>query len=247
MKWDPRSLADLIVLLERSNALAVDPELGAETARVGLWRTSHRPNEVFHTYGLAGREVRKYSLEDGRITEKPTQQQNNGAAAVPTTEIPQGLLRKYILYSRERCRPKLYQIDQDKIARLFADMRRESLATGAYPITVRYKRLHIDTKSDLLTHSSRSVTSNPSSVFRKLSPRCVSRNTVTHPTSTAPLPSPSTASSAARRFLARRLWLAHSPSTLSTGPARSRTVEPMLLAPMACPLRRRVLWCETIG
>lgn len=52
-------------------------------------------------------------------------------------EIPQELLRKYILYARERCRPKLYQIDQDKIARLFADMRRESLATGAYPITVR--------------------------------------------------------------------------------------------------------------
>lgn len=53
-------------------------------------------------------------------------------------EIPQELLRKYILYARERCHPKLYQIDQDKIARLFADMRRESLATGAYPITVRF-------------------------------------------------------------------------------------------------------------
>ncbi|KAL4954328.1 MCM2/3/5 family-domain-containing protein [Aspergillus filifer] len=53
-------------------------------------------------------------------------------------EIPQELLRKYILYAREHCQPKLYQIDQDKIARLFADMRRESLATGAYPITVRH-------------------------------------------------------------------------------------------------------------
>lgn len=52
------------------------------------------------------------------------------------SEIPQALLRKYILYARERCSPKLYQIDQDKVARLFADMRRESLATGAYPITV---------------------------------------------------------------------------------------------------------------
>jgi DNA replication licensing factor MCM2 len=50
--------------------------------------------------------------------------------------IPQELLRKYILYSRQHCRPKLYQIDQDKVARLFADMRRESMATGAYPITV---------------------------------------------------------------------------------------------------------------
>jgi hypothetical protein len=78
MKWDPRSLADLMVLLERSNALAEDAELGAETARVGLWRTSHRPNDVFHAYGLAGREVRKYSLEDGRITEKSAQQQTDG-------------------------------------------------------------------------------------------------------------------------------------------------------------------------
>jgi len=51
-------------------------------------------------------------------------------------EINQELLRKYILYARERCSPKLYQIDEDKVSKLFADMRRESLATGAYPITV---------------------------------------------------------------------------------------------------------------
>ena len=63
--------------------------------------------------------------------------QSNGTSAKPTSPIPQELLRKYILYAREHCRPKLYQIDQDKVARLFADMRRESLATGAYPITVR--------------------------------------------------------------------------------------------------------------
>ena len=56
-------------------------------------------------------------------------------------EIPQELLRKYILYAREKCRPKLYQIDQDKVARLFADMRRESLATGAYPITVSLSKM----------------------------------------------------------------------------------------------------------
>ncbi|KAF5507220.1 DNA replication licensing factor mcm2 [Colletotrichum aenigma] len=53
-------------------------------------------------------------------------------------EIPQELLRKYILYARERVSPKLYHMDEDKVARLFADMRRESLATGAYPITVRH-------------------------------------------------------------------------------------------------------------
>ena len=52
--------------------------------------------------------------------------------------IPQDLLRKYILYAREKVVPKLYQIDQDKVSRLYADMRRESLATGAYPITVSH-------------------------------------------------------------------------------------------------------------
>src|SRR6201999_3391085 len=60
------------------------------------------------------------------------------AAPMQEGEIPQELLRKYILYAREKCRPKLYQMDQDKVARLFADMRRESLATGAYPIPVSF-------------------------------------------------------------------------------------------------------------
>ncbi|KAI2399893.1 MCM DNA helicase complex subunit [Ophidiomyces ophidiicola] len=52
--------------------------------------------------------------------------------------VPQDLLRKYIVYARRECRPKLYQIDQGKVADVFADMRKESLATGAYPITVRH-------------------------------------------------------------------------------------------------------------
>lgn len=64
-------------------------------------------------------------------------------------EIPQELLRKYILYARERCHPKLYQIDQDKVARLFADMRRESLATGAYPITVSRPRPFLNDQTHL--------------------------------------------------------------------------------------------------
>lgn len=42
-------------------------------------------------------------------------------------EIPQGLLRKYIMYAREKIRPKLHQIDQDKIARMYSDLRRESM------------------------------------------------------------------------------------------------------------------------
>ena len=65
-----------------------------------------------------------------------TQATNASGSEGGKDEIPQELLRKYILYARERCSPKLYNMDEDKVARLFADMRRESLATGAYPITV---------------------------------------------------------------------------------------------------------------
>lgn len=41
------------------------------------------------------------------------------------------------MYARDKIKPKLYDIDHEKISRLFADLRRESLATGSYPITVR--------------------------------------------------------------------------------------------------------------
>jgi DNA replicative helicase MCM subunit Mcm2 (Cdc46/Mcm family) len=48
------------------------------------------------------------------------------------------MLRKYIQYAKERVSPKLHHLDQDKLSRLYADLRRESLTTGSYPITVRH-------------------------------------------------------------------------------------------------------------
>lgn len=49
-------------------------------------------------------------------------------------KVPQGLLRKYIMYAREKIHPKLHQIDQDKIARMYSDLRRESMVTIAIRI-----------------------------------------------------------------------------------------------------------------
>lgn len=42
------------------------------------------------------------------------------------------------MYAREKIRPKLHDLDQEKLSRLFADLRRESMATGSVPITVRH-------------------------------------------------------------------------------------------------------------
>merc|ERR1711970_1383600 len=53
-------------------------------------------------------------------------------------KIPQDLLKKYILYARERTHPKLHAMDQDKVAKMYSDLRRESMTTGSIPITVRH-------------------------------------------------------------------------------------------------------------
>ncbi|KAM9800563.1 DNA replication licensing factor MCM2 isoform X1 [Syngnathus typhle] len=52
--------------------------------------------------------------------------------------ISQELLRKYIIYAKHRVHPKLNQMDQDKVARIYSDLRKESMATGSIPITVRH-------------------------------------------------------------------------------------------------------------
>ncbi|ANZ76184.1 BA75_03085T0 [Komagataella pastoris] len=52
--------------------------------------------------------------------------------------IPQDLLVKYIHYARTKLYPKLTQMDRDKVARVYADLRTESITTGSFPITVRH-------------------------------------------------------------------------------------------------------------
>ncbi len=42
------------------------------------------------------------------------------------------------MYARDRVHPKLHHLDEDKLSRLFADLRRESMSTGSFPITVRH-------------------------------------------------------------------------------------------------------------
>lgn len=55
-------------------------------------------------------------------------------------KIPQDLLRKYLIYARKRCQPKLEKggMDNDRFINLYSELRRESLQTGSIPITVRH-------------------------------------------------------------------------------------------------------------
>ncbi|KAJ8672495.1 hypothetical protein QAD02_003754 [Eretmocerus hayati] len=52
--------------------------------------------------------------------------------------LDQEVLKKYIVYAKQNVRPKLSEIDQDKIAKLYSQLRQESYKTGSLPITVRH-------------------------------------------------------------------------------------------------------------
>merc|ERR1712085_55841 len=64
----------------------------------------------------------------------------NGNPSSEGDIIPQALLRKYIQYARANCRPALRggTFDQEKIASLYVQLRKESSSSGGVPIAVRH-------------------------------------------------------------------------------------------------------------
>ncbi|KAJ3423492.1 DNA helicase [Anaeramoeba flamelloides] len=52
--------------------------------------------------------------------------------------IPQDMLRKYIYYARNNIRPRLSQMDNERITKLYTQLRKESSVGGSMPITTRH-------------------------------------------------------------------------------------------------------------
>ena len=93
-------------------------------------------------------------VTESHMMSVPTSDIARGAATAPertrlsSTEdgssaddlIPQSLLRKYIQYARANCRPALRggTFDQEKIASLYVQLRKESSSSGGVPIAVRH-------------------------------------------------------------------------------------------------------------
>ncbi|RUS83603.1 hypothetical protein EGW08_008622 [Elysia chlorotica] len=83
---------------------------------------------------VVGSHMKHHPQETGNDIELPQSQLSD----TKIEPIPQELLRKYIMYAKEKVHPKLHQMDQDKVARMYSELRRESMATGSIPITVRH-------------------------------------------------------------------------------------------------------------
>jgi hypothetical protein len=50
--------------------------------------------------------------------------------------LPQDLLRKYVTYAKQNCRPTLQEADYDRILRLYAALRQEGAVTHGMPVAV---------------------------------------------------------------------------------------------------------------
>lgn len=47
-------------------------------------------------------------------------------------------MKKYILYAREKCSPKMTSIDKDRIIKFYSELRRESENCGGINIAIRH-------------------------------------------------------------------------------------------------------------
>merc|ERR1712166_880913 len=52
--------------------------------------------------------------------------------------LPQELLKKYIIYAKKFCHPRLNDIDKEKVTNFYADIRKQSSVVGGIPIAVRH-------------------------------------------------------------------------------------------------------------
>ena len=94
---------------------------------------------------LAWFEVASHMISHPRSDQSDTDNMKKTEETLATTpnlagveKIHQELLRKYILYAKEKIHPKLHQMDQEKVAKMYADLRMESMTMGSIPITVRH-------------------------------------------------------------------------------------------------------------
>eukprot|EP00794_Sanderia_malayensis_P005983 gene5983-6679_t len=101
---------------------------------------------VRDTIDIVQDEMLARFVVNSHVKHHPNREENDGIeddlmASLPPASaepLPQDILKKYIIYARDKYHPKLHNMDQEKVASMFADLRRESMITGSIPITVRH-------------------------------------------------------------------------------------------------------------
>lgn len=114
--WDPRSLADVIALLSRSNCMddyegtedasdlaELREKLGHRSDRLGYWRTTNPTQDIFYCIGEEGAPLRRHGMNHSRtepLIQEKTRYSGDTEAQMLTTRssyIPWYLRRSFLL------------------------------------------------------------------------------------------------------------------------------------------------------
>jgi DNA replication licensing factor MCM2 len=145
-RYDPsKTFAENVQLtdpiLQRFDVLCVlqdtvDPVRDEELARfvVGSHMRSH-PDADSSAAEAAASSSSKSTVD---TTATPPRGSRGTTALEAAQLIPQDLLKKYIVHARATCKPSLTAINMDRIAQLYAELRRESELSDGIPIAVRH-------------------------------------------------------------------------------------------------------------
>ena len=95
----------------------------------------HSGQQASHPHTRAAAEAAELeSMQTGEAGEQAEEPLN---AVFGVTPLSQDMLRKYIVYSKS-CKPKLQHMDQEKISRLYSELRKESTRGGGMPVALRH-------------------------------------------------------------------------------------------------------------
>jgi DNA replication licensing factor MCM2 len=83
-------------------------------------------------------DLAKFVLDSHDRSHSSNQMDMEVENSSPVDALSPEILKKYISYAREHCKPVLYQMDQDKLTTLYSELRAASLSGGGLPITVRH-------------------------------------------------------------------------------------------------------------
>lgn len=86
----------------------------------------------------ADRQLAQFVVKSHQRSHPDAEPQQDDDAERDPDLIDQDLLRKYIMYSRENVSPRLQDLDKDKLAKVYSALRKESIACGSIPMTVRH-------------------------------------------------------------------------------------------------------------
>ncbi|KAK4535058.1 hypothetical protein CDCA_CDCA03G1083 [Cyanidium caldarium] len=132
-------------ILSRFDVLCVIRDVVDVAADEALAAFVVRSHIASHPHGTEGEQEEEEQEMGAEAASDPvpTTAQSSGDAVLapdggPVRPIPQPLLRKYLLYARRHVHPRLTHLDEHKLAQLYIDLRRESLACGGMPIALRH-------------------------------------------------------------------------------------------------------------